>query len=204
MTRNETEANEAAFEELVAANPARLDAGYRDPVLLSRVLASGPDAVPARRSAPVIAGGAVATLAVAAVIGVAVTRSGGGGSSTTATPDVAGTQDTELGGGFAALCVELYSPETLRNRQFAFDGTVESISGTNATFSVNRAYKGDVGDTITLEAGGMLAITSVNEEGTLEVGGRYLVSGDDTFLWTCGFSQPYSEELAGEWEAALE
>jgi hypothetical protein len=30
-----------------------------------------------------------------------------------------------------------------------------------------------------------------------------LVAGDDEFVWECGFTQPYSEDVAAEWEETL-
>jgi hypothetical protein len=98
--------------------------------------------------------------------------------------------------------VELYSLETLANRAFAFDGTVEAIEGTLVTFRVNEWYRGGEGDTVTLDGGTLLGITAGSDT-ALEPGGRYLVAGDETFAWGCGFTQPYDAEVAGEWAEAL-
>lgn len=100
-------------------------------------------------------------------------------------------------------CVETYSGDALANREFAFDGTVTEIEDDSATFIVNEAFRGDFGESITLEAPGMTG-TSVTSAGgpSLARGDRYLVAGDDQFVWACGFTQPYDEALAAEWADA--
>jgi hypothetical protein len=126
-----------------------------------------------------------------------------------------------------ASCVEEYSPRTLRNRAFAFDGTVLSIESRRdpqleveeekdprvpwVTFSVHRWYRGGSGD----EVGVWVEFLNVESSaGTIraEPGTRLLVAGeprwggaplDDAIAWPCGFTQPYSAEAAAEWEAAF-
>jgi hypothetical protein len=101
-------------------------------------------------------------------------------------------------------CVQTYSLATLAARDFAFDGRVIAIDGDQVTFSVGKAFKGDVGGEVTLTATGMTG-TAVTSAGgpTLAIGGRYLVAGDDTFAWACGFTQPYDAGVAADWAAAL-
>lgn len=101
-------------------------------------------------------------------------------------------------------CVATYSLSTLAARDFAFDGTVAAIDGDRVTFRVGQAFKGDLGGEVTLTATGMTG-TSVTSAGgpTLAVGGRFLVAGDDTFAWACGFTQPYDAGVAADWAAAL-
>lgn len=139
-----------------------------------------------RRTPWVLGLGAVAVAAVAAV---AILTNGGG--------DPAPSQEP---GPNIGRCVETYSTETLANREFAFDGTLTAIDGDRATFAVNEAFRGDLGDSITLEAAGMTG-TSVTSVGgpSLAQGERYLVAGDDRFVWACGFTQPYDEAVAAEW-----
>jgi hypothetical protein len=100
-------------------------------------------------------------------------------------------------------CVETYSAETLANRDFAFDGIVTAIEGDKATFAVDEVFQGDIGDSITLQASGMTG-TSVTSVGgpSLARGERFLVAGDDEFVWACGFTQPYNEAVAAEWREA--
>jgi hypothetical protein len=46
--------------------------------------------------------------------------------------------------------------------------------------------------------------TSITSAGgpSLAEGQRYLVAGDDTFIWACGFTQPYEAAVAADWEEA--
>lgn len=108
------------------------------------------------------------------------------------------------GGTGSAVCVEQYSPAALAKRTFAFDGTVTAISGDKVTFAVNDGFRGVDGDTITLDAPGMTG-TAVTSAGgpTLVIGERYLVAGDATFVWACGFTQPWDAAVAAQWSAAL-
>lgn len=100
-------------------------------------------------------------------------------------------------------CVETYSPEGLAKRDFAFDGTVTAINGDEVTFAVTENFIGSGDDGVTLTATGMTS-TSVTSAGgpNLAVGERYLVAGDDTFVWPCGFTQPYDEGVAADWANA--
>jgi hypothetical protein len=106
-------------------------------------------------------------------------------------------------------CVEQFSVETLASRDFAFDGTVsgvvtpgdaqaeEGAAPTMVTFQVRHWYKGGGGDSVTLktyEQPG--AVTSIGGSLDLSVGTRLLAAGDDDFLWSCGFSMPYTESNA--------
>lgn len=136
--------------------------------------------------------GAIAVLAVALLIN---TNPAGPGDS-------GGPGDA--GGPAMGSCVETYSPETLPNREFAFDGTVAAIEGDNVTFSINKVYKGQADLLTRLKAPGMTG-TSVSSAGgpNLSVGERYLVAGDGDFVWACGFTQPYDAAVAAEWERAI-
>jgi hypothetical protein len=100
-------------------------------------------------------------------------------------------------------CVETYTAGTLANRDFAFDGTVIAIDGDSATFAVTEVFRGDVTDPVTLDAPGMTGAGTTTSGGLLlEEGQRYLVAGDDRFVWSCGFTQPHTELVAAEWEEA--
>lgn len=137
----------------------------------------------------------IAAAAVAGVAAVALLLNPG-------TPAPAPSDDPGTGIG---SCVEVYSPEALASRDFAFDGTLTAIDGDQATFMVTEAFSGDAttGSTVTLTATGMSG-TSITSAGgvTLAVGDRYLVAGDDTFVWACGFTQPYDESVAAQWSEA--
>lgn len=107
-------------------------------------------------------------------------------------------------GPAAAACVEPYSTTAIGNRSFAFDGTVTAIDGEQVTFTVGTAYRGMSDSSITLDAPGMTGTVVTSGGGpNLVVGERYLVAGDDRFVWGCGYTQPYDAAVAAEWAAAL-
>ncbi len=123
----------------------------------------------------------------------------------------------------AASCVALFSPETLRDRAFAFDGTVESVEtrvdprlpteGSQSqelpwvTFKVNQWFKGgeppDVEIWVDPHTPGGVS--------PLEPGDRLLVAGEyrwgqppeDPLAWGCGFTQPHTPEAAAQWADAV-
>jgi hypothetical protein len=119
--------------------------------------------------------------------------------------------------GSAASCVETYSLSNLAARDFAFDGTVTAIDApplegndpTLVTFSVNHWYKGGSGDQVqlkTYDRPDTISSVSIGEESGahLTVGQRILASGDDDFLWDCGFSMLYSAHNEAIFSAAFE
>ena len=102
------------------------------------------------------------------------------------------------------MCIEQYSIETLAHRAFAFDGMVTAIDGDRVTFAIGTSYRGLQGSSVTLDAPGMTG-TGITPGGgpNLEVGARYLVAGEGTFAWACGFTQPYDAGVASAWSTAL-
>jgi hypothetical protein len=138
-------------------------------------------------------GGGLAAAAVAGVAIFALLLNNGDGAPT----------PTDGPGPGIGSCVETYSQETLANRDFAFDGTVIAIDGDQVTFDVGQSFVGDVTGSITLTASGMTG-TSVTSAGgpNLAAGERYLVAGDETFVWACGFTQAYDEAVAADWAEA--
>lgn len=108
------------------------------------------------------------------------------------------------GGPTMGSCVEFYDLETLTQREFAFNGTVSAIAGQEVTFSVEEWFKGGIESTVTLDANGMAgaAVTSAGGP-TLAVGEHLLVAGDDGFVWSCGFTQPFDAATAAAWRGAL-
>jgi hypothetical protein len=119
--------------------------------------------------------------------------------------NAAGTPPGSSIGPGSAACVEQYSTATLANRTIAFDGTVSAIAGDRVTFAVNHAYRGVTGTTVTLDATGMTGTTVTSAGGpNLTMGERYLVAGEATFVWSCGFTQPYEPDVAVTWSRVFE
>ena len=116
---------------------------------------------------------------------------------------VGGAAPSQQPGSGIGSCVETYSPTTLAERDFAFDGTVTAIEGERATFAVNERFKGELADSVTLRAAGMTGSSITSGGGlSLAIGNRYLVAGDDEFAWACGFTQPYDAAVAAAWAEA--
>lgn len=189
-----------AMDQLRAANPAatpELDA--KGHTMFEQITTGEPKApTPAWKRWPVAAGAfaAVAAIAVAAIV---LTTGGNGDGATAANPDTDPTMDPGLSLG---SCLA-YSIEELQLREFAFAGTATEVGEGTITFEVDEVYNGDPGETITLEGDTSLQ-NSMYSDFQFEVGEQYLVSGEDTFAWGCGYTQPYTEQLAAEWAAAFE
>lgn len=114
-------------------------------------------------------------------------------------------------GGAAGLgsCAFGFSPETLAERQFAFDGTVAEIAEPAAqdapyevVFDVTTWYRGGEGSSVTVKTYDVSGTSLAGDLG-LEPGERILASGDDDFLWGCGFSMPYTDQDAAAFEDAF-
>lgn len=114
-----------------------------------------------------------------------------------------------IGSVSSGSCIEQYSTQALAKRHFGFDGTITAVAKAasemgvdEVTFKVNRWYKGGSAGSVTLKAVGFGGVTSA---GTIAagIGDRMLVTGEDGMMWSCGFSQAYSAEVAAEWEAAF-
>lgn len=184
-------ANPVDAERLPLASLARVRARVQEAVNMEEPQASPP--VRARWGVPGWAAGIGAAGLAAVVVAALVVGRGGAPFATPGSSN----------GPASASCVEQYSLDTLKHRGFAFDGRVASISGDEVTFSVGERYLGSPGATVTLTAIGMTgtAITSAGGP-NLAVGERYLVAGDDHFVWACGFTQPYDAGVAAQWKLA--
>ncbi len=126
-----------------------------------------------------------------------------------------------------ASCAKGYSPATLAENAFAFDGTVISIgpgitgrrpdTGVSAlravTFRVNAWFKGGSGETavVDMTQPGMAGKMIDETVPSYGMGTRLLVSGmprwggaplDNAIAWGCGFTRYHSPERAAEWAAA--
>jgi hypothetical protein len=108
-------------------------------------------------------------------------------------------------------CVEQYSPQALQSRAWAFEGVITAVdpadatsadaaaSATTVTFQVERWFWGGTGDEVSLQT-----YAAPSSAGALEssIGAHLLASGEDDFLWPCGFTKPFSRSALEEFEAA--
>lgn len=189
----------AQLDELRAANPVPGDVPSASLARVrARVLeASIADPDTGRKSHRFKVARPLAFAVVGGLLGLLVVAALGGQRGQPLTP-------TPSTGPIMGLCVEAYSIETLRHRSFAFDGTVIGIDSDEVTFLVNDAFRGANVERITLTAAGMTGKSVTSGSGpNLVVGQRYLVAGEDQFVWACGFTQPYDSDVAAAWADAL-
>lgn len=141
---------------------------------------------------------AAAVIAVAA-IGIAILRPTDATDDRVAQPP-AGSEPTPG----SAMCIEVYSLDTLPSREMALDGTIETFDGDSMTVAVHKWFKGGEGDAVTLQGAQSIGgLTSTGSAAPLEPGTRLLISGDGGFAWSCGFTQPYDPDVAADWARVL-
>jgi hypothetical protein len=105
-------------------------------------------------------------------------------------------------------CLEQYSLESLSMRDFAFDGTVKSVTlgsrvdevltPDRVTFTVTESFKGGIGSEITLESYEAGAGATSAGAPSFAIGTRLLVAGMADKIWLCGFTQPYQADVAAQ------
>lgn len=126
--------------------------------------------------------------------------------------------------GAAQSCVKAYSPETLAENAFAFDGTVTGIGPArterspqpvpldlrSVTFQVHTWFKGGSAGTAAVDMASPAA-TGTTGAPAYQIGTRLLVSGmprwggaplADAIAWGCGFTRYYSPSMAAAWATA--
>lgn len=124
-----------------------------------------------------------------------------------AAPPTAGGADTvtELSApsptAYAARCM-VPNAEVLAQQEVAFDGTVTTVADGIVTLEVGEWYAGDPTDLVRVQAPAeemqqLLAAVSFRE------GERYLVAATDGQVMICGFSAPYSADLAAIYAEAF-
>ena len=136
---------------------------------------------------------------VVALLGVLVLAACGpdGPASDRAAPSEP-SDAAETGGGMA-MCADAFSVDTLGQRAWAFDGIVTDIVSPESpdqpydvVFEVARWFHGGDAATATLRTYDVSGQSLVGGP-PLEVGSRVLASGDDEYLWGCGYSMPFSQ-----------
>jgi hypothetical protein len=102
---------------------------------------------------------------------------------------------------YAAKCM-VPSAAIVSQQTVAFDGTVTTIADGVVTLTPSHWYAGTATDLVRVRAPSedMQQLLSAVK---FEVGGRYLVSATDGEVTVCGFSAPYSAELASIYAAAF-
>lgn len=98
------------------------------------------------------------------------------------------------------MCMQ-FSVDGLRPMELAFSGTVTEVEGETARIETDRWYKGGDADVVTLEA----PSADVLLEGgiTLAEGERYLITATGGTVSSCGFSGPWTAEMAAAYDEAF-
>lgn len=123
---------------------------------------------------------------------------------------VAATNASEAAGG---SCVGTMTEQTLANRAFAFDGTVQHVSvpGTAAADDDVPDYPVAQFQVHEWFVGGSEGTVSVKMQRQVSAGDRLLVSGqplfggeplDDPVAWECGFTAEHSPSTERIWRSA--
>jgi hypothetical protein len=92
--------------------------------------------------------------------------------------------------------------ERLAVAETAFEGTVTSLDDRAVTLRVDRWYRGGDADLVEVSAPQQHLLALVQSV-TFEKGGRYLVTATDGAVSVCGFSAPYSDDLAALYAEAF-
>jgi hypothetical protein len=92
--------------------------------------------------------------------------------------------------------------EIISHQTVAFDGTVTTLADGVVTLTPSHWYAGDETDLVRVQAPSddMQQLVSAVK---FEDGGRFLVSATDGQVTVCGFSAPYSAELASIYAEAF-
>ena len=148
----------------------------------------------------------VAAAAVVIIAGVGVFAIVGHDDDPAAPPTAADSQTvTELSApspaAYDAKCM-VPSAETLAQQTVAFDGTVTTLADGVVTLSVGHWYAGDPTELVRVQAPAEELQDLVGAV-EFEQGGRYLVSATNGQVTVCGFSGPYSADLAALYEQAF-
>ena len=100
-----------------------------------------------------------------------------------------------------ATCI-MFRVDRLAQQDVAFSGTVASLGDHSVKITVDHWYKGGNTDEVDLATVGTPG--AVNELGVNFVqGARYLVSALDGTVTGCGYTGPYSSELARDFRTAF-
>jgi len=149
----------------------------------------------------------VAAAAAVVIVGAgAFTLLAGGDDEVEQPATVAEATVTELRApaaeAYDARCM-VPSAEVLAGKQTAFSGTVDEIDGDLVTLTPDHWYAGNPTEVVTVSAPDetLAQLLSAVE---FEDGGRYLVAADDRGdVMVCGFSAPWSAELADVYAEAF-
>ena len=196
--RNGAEAR--LLRRLQAADPARTFQ-MADSWMPDRVEATmstnpvGPTPRP-RRWAP-----AVATAAAVAVVGGGAYVFWGSDDQASTPESTAITLALPAGPGMTMNSCVPFDVQYLRGMPVAFSGSAIEVGEDSVTLDVDRWYRGGDADVVRLAN---YDLSTVSLDGfTFDEGDRYLITATDGTVNFCGFSGPWSQELADAFDEAF-
>ncbi|HEX6150831.1 hypothetical protein [Nocardioides sp.] len=148
----------------------------------------------------------VAAAAVALIVaaGVFALLPRGGDQPSVASPDPTASDPTAseptvteltMPAAAAGRCM-VPTAQMLGSAAYAFDGTVTGIDAGVVTLEVDRWYAGGESDLVQVDQASA-DLNALTLAPIFEAGGRFLVAGtEDGSVMVCGFSGPYTAELA--------
>ena len=157
---------------------------------------SSPETTAKRRWLPLAA--AAAVLAVVGG-GVSVALSGGDEDSVTAKPAVV-TMKLPAGDTMSS-CIQ-FSVDVLRDMDQAFSATASEVEDNRVRLDVDHWYKGGDANQVVLETPDATAVALIGSV-EYEQGGRYLITATAGTVNSCGFSAPWSQEMADAFDEAF-
>lgn len=145
--------------------------------------------------------------AVAAAVALAVV--GGGAYAFLGGDDTAGTSDSTVttlalpaGSGTSINSCVPFDVQYLRDMPVAFSGTATEVGDESVELEVDRWYKGGDADVVRLAN---YDLSTVSLDGfTFEQGDRYLITATEGTVNVCGFSGPWTQELADAFDEAFD
>jgi hypothetical protein len=101
----------------------------------------------------------------------------------------------------ASMCIQ-FSPDILAEMPVAFSGTVASVGADTVTLDVDHWYRG--GDASSVEIGRLdesaIALVGIP---AFSVGDRFLVTATDGVVNACGYTAPWSSDMAAVFDSAF-
>ncbi len=149
-----------------------------------------------RRWAP-----AMAAAAALAVIGVGVGAFLGGDDPAGTPEPVVTTLALPVGSGTSMNSCVPFDVQFLRDMPVAFSGSATEVSDDGVTLEVDRWYKGGDADVVRLTN---YDLSTVSLDGfTFDQGDRYLITATEGTINFCGFSGPWTQDLADAFDKAF-
>jgi hypothetical protein len=147
-------------------------------------------------------GAAAAVVVLAAAAGGYSLKAGDSGDGAGATVAAPTVTDLTLGADNTMSSCIAFSVEALSPMPVAFSGTVAEKSADEILLDVDTWYRGGDSDQVRLSAPDM-SMTSLGSSIDFQVGSRYLLTATDGTVNYCGFSGPWTQDMADAYAAAF-